>query len=112
MMKKLVAVGVAVVVIIGFVIYLQQVSKADSERARQQALESEHHFNQTMASMQADIDFQNSRIIGYTQGPLAASEYRLCKSSPPKLARNQEKCKQFDEFLKKHAAEQEKHPIW
>jgi len=111
-MKKLIAVGVAVVVIIGFAIYLQPVSKADSDRPREQAVDAELHHNEVMASMQADIDYQNSRIIGYTQGPLAASEYRMCKTNPPKLAKNQEKCKQFDEFLKKHDAEQEKHPSW
>jgi hypothetical protein len=65
-----------------------------------------------MASMQADINYQNFRILEYTKGPIAAMEYRQCKSNPPKLAKNQEKCKQFDEFLKKRDAEEKKHPSW
>jgi hypothetical protein len=111
-MKKLIGVVLAVIVIIGFIIYFHEVSKADAEQARQQSLDSEHRFNQSMASMQADIDYQKSRILEYTKGHIAAMEYRQCKNNPPKLAKNQEKCKQFDEFLKKYSAEQEKHPSW
>jgi hypothetical protein len=112
MRKTLIVIGLAAAVIVGFIIYVQKVEKADSERARSQALDAEFHHNEVMASLQADIDYQNSRILEYTKGPIAAMDYRLCKSSPPKLPKNQEKCKQLDKFLKKHAAEQEKHPSW
>jgi uncharacterized protein HemX len=111
-MKKLIGVVLAVVLIIGFVIYFHEVSKADSERARSEALESQHRFNQASASINADIVYERSRLLEYTKGPIAAMEYRQCKNNPPKLAKNQEKCKQFDEFLNKYAAEQEKHPSW
>jgi hypothetical protein len=111
-MKVFVWIILGFAAVIGIVAYFSNVSERDKEQAEAARIHTDAIVTEASARMQADIDYQNSRILEYTKGPIAAMEYRQCKNNPPKLPKNQEKCKQFDEFLKKRDAEEQKHPSW
>lgn len=111
-MRKLIMVGIVVAVVIGFVVYFQQSESAGREKAREDMARLDTEMRAQSSAIQADIEEQQARLIALKLGPVAGDEYRLCKNSPPKLKGNRDKCRQFEEYLKKQDAEEKQHPSW